>query len=104
MGEFYAIKNEELPDEEQVEIPTETQIQRDVDRPLNNIHNPTRCGYHEEIDCDKCSKMECHRAVYAISKHLRKLDYELVGDHFPENEKLIVGFVSTIILQLFLIV
>ena len=59
-----------------------------LDQPLNQIENPIRCPYHEEIDCDFCARMECFRAGFAISKHLKILGYDLRGNHFPEEENL----------------
>ena len=55
---------------------------------MNQIDNPIRCPYHEEIDCDSCARMEVFRAGFAISKHLKILGLELNGNHFPEEENL----------------
>ena len=59
-----------------------------LDQPLNQIENPIRCPFHEEIDCDYCARMEVFRAGFAISKHLKMLGHELNGNHFPEEENL----------------
>ena len=102
--EFYKIYNEGVENEcDKIEIPTDNDILRDIgrsssvngiliallsDQPLNQIDNPIRCPYHEEIDCDFCARMECYRAGFAISKHLKILGLELHGNHFPEEENL----------------
>ena len=59
--------------DEQLELPSQRDLDRDIDRPYACIQNPIRCPFHESVDIDHCARMEVYRAVFAIGKHLEKL-------------------------------
>ena len=48
-----------------------------LDEQMDQNQKPIRCPYHEEIKCNVCSRMECFRAGFAISKHLNILGFDL---------------------------
>jgi len=97
---LYTVHNRDKPPHQQKQCPSQPDLDRDIDRPFACIDNPIRCDYHETIDCDHCAKMEVHRAVYAISKHLTILGYidkETTGGHHypPEEANYTIGTSTT---------
>merc|ERR1739838_178412 len=87
--QLYTIYNSDKSVDEQLELPSQRDLDRDIDRPYACIQNPIRCSFHESVDIDHCARMEVHRAVFAIGKHLEKLGFinkDAPGIHFPPEE------------------